>query len=102
VLSLAYVFDLFTDKLTCLSTRRFAFSLVATRTLNGLFFWHCSASFLVSFYLHEIKTQSRLCVPLAHSEVDSSMRLGKTHTDYAPGTPLARLKFKGRYNQDYE
>ena len=80
MLSFADVFDLFTHKLTRLSTRCFTFSFITTCSFNRLFFWHCYFPFSQAF-LHEIKTESRLCVPLVHSNVDSFMQLSKTHTD---------------------
>ena len=94
------VFDLFTHKLTCLRARCFAFALVATCSFNRLFLWHCcflSRKFFASIHLHEIKTQSRLCVPLAHSDVDSFIRLGKTYTDLRAGHRACQYESLGRY-----
>ena len=52
--------------------------------------------FSQSYNLHEIKTQSRLCVPLAHSDVDSFRQLSKPYTDCKQGIALARLISSGR------
>lgn len=49
MLSFAYVFDLFADKLTGLGGRTFTLTCCSPCALDGTFFWHVPSSCVVSF-----------------------------------------------------